>query len=92
MPVTFVSTNVLPAVRADVGLVQRRGVHDRVHARRRSAARTPRSAIEPTALVCGGGEHVEPDDVVPFGAQDADERLAEMARAAGDEDPHAAYA
>ena len=35
-----------------------------------------------------GREDVEPADVVALVAEDAHERLAEMARAAGDQDPH----
>ena len=78
----------LPAVGADVGLVQGRGVQDRVG--------VPHALAHARALgdrAHDGGErrleHVEPDDVVPLGAQDADERLAEVPGAAGDEDPHA---
>ena len=53
--------------------------------RPRIAPRTSsRSATEPTTDVYGRREHVEADGV----GQDAHQRLAEMTRAAGDEDPH----
>ena len=64
VPVTFVSTNSCAAVGADVRLVQRRGVQDRVHALARSA-RT-HGAVGDRADHVGERrrEHVEPDDVV----------------------------
>jgi hypothetical protein len=33
-------------------------------------------------------EHIEPDDVVALVSENARQRLAEVTRAAGDEDPH----
>jgi hypothetical protein len=65
-------------MRADVRLVQRRGVHDRVHA---VDAAPHERGVGDRADDRGvrRREHVEPDGV----RQDAHERLAEMPRAAG---------
>ena len=63
VPVTFVSTNSWRRVRADVRLVQRRGVQDRVDARRTQRRTTSRSAIEPTTVVYGDARTSSADDV-----------------------------
>jgi hypothetical protein len=79
---------LLAAVRADVGLVQCRGVEDRVDA---LDAAPHACAVGDRAEHRGvrGVEHVEPLDLVrAVGAEDANERLAEMPGAAGDQDPH----
>ena len=79
---------LLAAVRADVRLVQRRGVQDRVDALQAAAherAVGDRSDLGRERAV----EDVEPHHVAPVGAQHAHQRLAEMPRAAGHQDPHA---
>ena len=78
---------VAPRVAADVRLVQRRGVQHRVDARDR-AARDVAVGERPDEVGVGRGQEVGAADVLARVAQDADERLAEMARAARDEDPH----
>ena len=79
---------LLPLVRGDMGLVQRRGVQHRVAAGDRLL---DQRAVRDRADDVGvrRGEDVEADHVGGVGAQHAHERLAEMARAAGDENPHA---
>ena len=89
VPVRLVSTKSCAAVRADVRLVQRRGVEHGVGALHRLAHERAVGDRADDGRV-RRREHVEPDDLVPLGAEDADERLAEMPRAAGHEQSHAA--
>ena len=78
---------VLAGVRADVRLVQRRRVDDRVDAA--STARTSaRSAIEPATSVYGEARMSSPTASIPSAAQRADQPLAQVAGAARDEDLH----
>jgi hypothetical protein len=78
---------VLLPMRADVRLVQRGGVHDRVHA----------VHAAPHAFAVDHGAHhgrerridqVEPHDIHALGVEHPNQGLAEMARAAGDQHPH----
>ena len=68
-------------------LVQRRGVEDAVGALHHGAHERA-VGDRPDDGRVRRREHVEPDDLVPLGAEDPDERLAEVAGAAGDEESH----
>jgi hypothetical protein len=74
-------------MRADVRLVQRRRVDDGVGALHR---RADDRAIGDRAGDRGVGrlEDVQPHHLVAVAAEDADERFAEMPRAAGDQHLH----
>ena len=78
---------VLPAVGADMRLVQRGGVKDHLHA---SHATPDARAVGDRADVRGERtiEDVEADDVVPELPQGADQRLAEVTGTSCDQDPH----
>ena len=78
---------VLPTVRADVRLVERGGMEDGLHAGHAAAHECAVGDRADRARV-RGIEHVEPDDVDALGAEHADQRLAEVAGAACDQDPH----
>jgi hypothetical protein len=73
-------------VRADVRLVQRRRVHDGAYPGQR---RTDRGPVGHRRDDVGERrwQHVDPGDVATLVAQRPHERLAEMAGAAGDQDP-----
>ena len=74
-------------VRPHVRLVQRRGVHDRVHARHASLHGV---AVDdrPDHRRLRRREHVKADDLVALVAQYARQSFAQMSRAAGHENPH----
>jgi hypothetical protein len=78
---------LLASVGTDMGLVQGRSVQDGVHAV--DAVPHARSVDNRSHRVCVWRvDGVEPDDVEFLGAKDAHERLAEVAGAASDENPH----
>ena len=87
VPVTLVATNSAAVVRADVRLVQRRGVEHGVGAGD-GLAHELAVGDRADVLRVRRRQHVEPGDLVALGAEDAHERLAEVARAAGDEEAH----
>jgi hypothetical protein len=89
VPVMFVSTKLLSGVRGHVGLVQRGRVQDRVDAAHGALDLRP---IDDGAHARGEWRRhqVQADDLVATGLERADQRLAEMPGAAGDEDSHGA--
>ena len=74
-------------VRPHVRLVQRRGVHDRVHAGHASLYGV---AVDdrPDHRRLGRREHVKAGDLVALVAQHARQSFAQMSGAAGHENPH----
>ena len=78
---------LLAGVRADMRLVQRRGVQDRVRAPQRLLDEVA-VGDRPDERRVRRGEDVKPDGVDPVGGQHAAQRLAEVSGAACHEDPH----
>ena len=74
-------------MRADVGLVQRRGVQDGVGAGDRAPHERAVGDRADQRRV-RRGQDVEPDDLGAVGGEHAAQRLAEVPGAAGDEDAH----